>query len=411
MRKLIYIDSSFRLSEIRQRNLQYVLAIRFLDGFFSEVWSAHPADIPSAGESAIAATGPPLVTPIADGHVFVRGRYGRFKALSWASSLNSFLALTSFVFTLTGIARRENVKVIRAGDPLLCGSIGLLVAWLAGAKLVVRVNADHDLIRANVGGPVSRRVFRFALLEKWIEKLVLQRADRVLVPSEFYGDFAKRKGASPDRIVLVSYGNLVDPRHLVPPHRRSAPDDRDLCKRLNERPWLVYVGRLKELKHAEDCYEVLRRLAPKFDDAGLLMIGDGPLRKVINAKAEVDGLKDRVLLLGNIDQGALASILPRCTVALSTLTGRALAEVAFAGVPVVAYDLDWQSKLVQTDSTGILTPPRDIEAMTHGAATLLADESLRARLGTAIRERAFKLLDPAEQTRKEIEAYSSLGAF
>ena len=172
---------------------------------------------------------------------------------------------------------------------------------------------------------------------------------------------------------------------------------------------MVHVGRLLNIKHAEDCYEVLRQLAAQDSEAGLLLIGDGPLRETIARRSEADELIDRVLFLGNINQDAVARILPRCTLALSPLTGRALAEVAFAALPIVAYDLDWQGEVVETDLTGILVPARDITAMAKGAAHLLADASLRQTLGSEARRRAFDLLEPQEQTRREIEAYASLG--
>jgi glycosyltransferase involved in cell wall biosynthesis len=409
MRNLIYIDSSYRLSDIQERKLNHVLDIRFADGLFDQVWSAHPIDVPLAGGAGVSGSGRPLATRLSESHVFVRGRYGRFQALAWFPALNALLALGSFVLELICIAKREKIKIVRAGDPLLCGLIGLLVARISSAKLVVRVNGDHDLVRKNSGKPMNAILFRSSKVEKWIEKAVLRRADRIIVPSSFYGEFARRNGAPQDRIVLVKYGNLIDPRHLTPPDERDALDNALLSERLNERPWMVYVGRLHQAKHAEHCYEVLRRLANEGYDVGLLMIGEGPLRSAITASAKAHGLQDRVLFLGNTDQPSLARILPRCTLALSPLTGRALVEVAFAALAVVAYDLDWQSELVDTDVTGILVPAGDISAMTQGVAKLLGDKALRERLGNAIRERASALLDPQEQTRKEIEAYRSLG--
>ena len=43
-----------------------------------------------------------------------------------------------------------------------------------------------------------------------------------------------------------------------------------------------------------------------------------------------------------------------------TLTGRALAEAALGGVPIVAYDIDWHSEAVETGVTGELVPTQII---------------------------------------------------
>ena len=409
MRKLLYIDSSFTLSQIRARGLEHVLKVRFLDEYFDRVWSAHPVDTHPLSDPDIASVGAPVFERLGEDHVFVRGRHGRFSALASIAPLNAILALVSFVRALITLVRREKITVIRAGDPLLCGLIGLIVARRTGSKLVVRINGDHDMIRANTGTPIMPSLFRIVAIEALIERMVLSRADWVFAPSDNYSDFAVRKGTPPSRVSLIRYGNLIDTRHLSDPAKRDNIEAANMRETLDARPWMVYLGRLQKLKHAEDCYEVLRLIALKDCDAGLLMIGDGPLREAIARRAEADGLSERLLFLGNIEQEAIARILPRCRLALSPLTGRALAEVAFAALPIVAYDLDWQGELVETDVTGVLVPAGDIKAMAEAAERLLADSVLRDKLGAEARQRAFDLLEPQEQTRREIEAYASLG--
>lgn len=409
MRKLLYIDASYTLLQIRNQSLNQVFESRFLGGFFQAVWSAHPVDTNPSIHSGIAACGPTLCTEVSTNHFFISGRYGRFSILTFLPVLNAFLALLSFVSKLISVARTEQIRVVRTGDPLLCGFIGLVVSCFSGAKLVVRVNGNHDWVRASTGKPINKRLFKIALAEILVEKLVLSRAHRVILYSENHKSFALSKGASPDSINIIRHGNLIDPRHFVEPSLRTPPVDLDLYDKLRQRPWMVYVGRLLELKYAADCYDVLFELTKNGHDVGLLLIGDGPLRELISSRAMKDGLSDRIVFTGNIDQQSLASILPYCTIALSPVTGRALAEVAFAARPVVAYDIDWQSEMIETDVTGILVPARDVIAMAQGAATLLVDSVMCTQLGNSLRARAIKLLDPQVQIFKEIEAYSSLG--
>lgn len=403
--KLLYIDSSYTLKQIRSRGLDQVLAIRLCDGYFDQVWSAHPVDAHPADDPDIAPIGPPVFERLSDDHVYVRGRYGRYPFLARIAPLNALLALWSFVRALIRLVRSEKIAIIRAGDPLLCGLIGWIVAKRTSAKLVVRINGDHDMLRANTGVPINPSLFRSAVVENWVERMVLSRADHVVVPSRNYGDFAIRKGTSPERVSVIRYGNLIDSRHLSEPAHRGEPENAVLAETLEASPWMVHVGRLLPLKHAEDCYEVLQQLAARDRKVGLLLIGDGPLRETIARRAEADGLAERVLFLGNINQNAIARILPRCTLALSPLTGRALAEVAFAAIPIVAYDLDWQGEVVETDVTGFLVPAGDTAAMARGAGRLLGDAALCRTLGAEARRRALDLLEPREQTRREIKVY------
>ena len=409
MRKLLYIDSSYTWEQIQQRGLNHVLAIRALDGYFDQIWSAHPVDTHPASGIKCRSFGKPLFEAVAFNHAFVRGRYGQFSFLRFIAPLNAVLALGNFLFTLIGIARREQIKCVRVGDPLLCGLLGIIVAKLCGGKLVVRINADNDMIRASTKSAIMPKFFQSAAIENYVESFVLKRADRVIVPSEQYAAFARRKGTAPDRIAQVRYGNLIDPVHLVEPKRRPALEDKNLILRLSERPWMVHIGRLAKLKHAGDCVEVLQHLAMHHSKVGLCLVGDGPLRGDMVAKIDAAGLNDRVLFLGNVDQTTLSRLLPLCTVVISPLTGRALSEAAFAGLPIVAYDLDWQRDIVETGVTGALVKALDTKAMADAVCELLASPQNRKLMGAAARKRAFDILSPEEQTLREIDVYKSLG--
>lgn len=408
MRKLLYIDTSYTLEQIRQRKLDHVLRIRLLDGYFDQAWSTHPVDTqPDEGASS-ETCGPPLFEQVADNHVFIRGRYGRFPWLQGISKLNALLALVSLTWTLVRLARRERVDVIRASNPLLCGLIGVIAARLSGARLVVRISGNHDTVRAKSGAPIMPRLFRRVWIEERVERYVLERTDLVLSPSADYTAYATDYGAAPERVHLVRYGNLIDPAHLMLPDEREPLADAALAARLRERPWLVHVGRLDPVKHAEDCLGVLEHLAAAGSDAGLCLVGDGPLRETMADRAAQAGLQDRILFLGNIDQTFLARLLPYCTIVLSPLTGRALAETSFAARPVVAYDLDWQGELIETDVTGILVPGHDVAAMAAGAKRFLDDPAYARAMGAALRERALIMLSPDEQTRREVDAHIAM---
>lgn len=408
MRTLLYIDSSFTLSEIRARGLDHVLRVRFLDGYFGRVISAHPADMRCANAGVEAQPGSTVVEELDVNHYFVRGRFGRYKVLKRLSALNAFLALFDFCRALLRIAKHEEIDAVRAGDPLLCGIIGLGVARATGMKLMIRIPANNDLIRSSTGEPTQPRFTRNTAIEKWLERLVISHADVIITPSTNYANFAVSKGADCRKIHTVRYGAMIDPRHRVPPERRPAPDIPGLVDRLAERSWLLHVGRLHRVKHVEDCFYVIELLAAKGCSAGLLLAGDGPLRMRLERRVAKAGLADRVLFLGNISQDQLFALLPHASVVLSPLTGRALAEVAFAGRPIVAYDLDWQSDLIRDGETGVLVAPRDSVAMAEGARRLLENPTYARTMGSAVRTLALDMLSPEAAKAAERAAYEAL---
>jgi glycosyltransferase involved in cell wall biosynthesis len=323
--------------------------------------------------------------------------------------LNSLLALLDFWFALIRLVRKNKVDAVRSGDPLLCGLIGLVVSRLAGVAFVLRIPANNDMIRESTGKPMQSRFTRSITIEKWIERVVISRADVIISPSDNYADFAVSKGADRAKIHIVPYGGMLDPDHRLPPQDRPALQKTQLAKRLLERKWMVHIGRLSEIKHIEDCFDVLETLSAQDMDTGLLLIGDGPLRGALEARAKVAGLGDRVMFLGNLPQDELIALLPYASVVLSPLTGRALAEAAFAARPIVAYELDWQGDLIRNEETGLLVPARDTAAMAAGAQRLLGDPEFAAAMGDAVRERAMALFSPEVAYANELAAYKTLG--
>jgi len=407
--KLMYICSSYSLDQIRERDLSHVLQIRHLDGYWDNVWSVHPIDThPSLGFKSNPC-GHPIDEQVSEDHIFVRGRYGRFSWLSWIRPVNAALALFSVLIHMIRIARREKIKTIRAGDPNLTGLLGLIVAKLAGGKLMVRINGDHDAIRARTGKPINPRLFPFIWLEVLVEKIVLSRAESILSPGQNYEDFAVSNGADPKKCHVVRFGNLIDPRHLAPACDRPNIEDPNVAAFFKQRPTLIHIGRLIPIKHVLDCVEVLGTLTESGYDAGLCFIGDGPLRVTIKNRAAELGIADQVIFLGNCNQGAISQIVPQTAVVLSPLTGRALTEAAFGEAAIVAYNLDWQGDLVVDGVSGLLVPAFDVQAMADATARILADKKLAARLGENARKRAFEILAPNQQTEMEIAAYQLMG--
>lgn len=386
----------------------HLLNSRHLGEYWNQVVSAHPLDMRGPAEDVEHCFGKTLVEPINSKHSFVRGRFGRFKILSRLTIPNATLALLDFIRTLIRIARREKIDTVRAGDPLLCGAIGLIVSRLVGAGLVVRIPSHNDLIRDSIGKPIQARFTRTIAIEKWLERMVISRANAIIAPSQYYADFAVSKGASREKIYLVRWGNIIDPAHHVPPAERSQVKDSALSIRLSERQWMFHIGRLSKIKRIDDCFDVFEILAQQGHDAGLLLIGDGPERGALERRVANAGLADRVLFLGNVSQPELITLLPHASVVLSPLTGRALAEAAFAARPVVAYDLDWQGDLVRTDETGILVGESDTLAMAAGARRFLEDQEFSERMGAAVRKRAMEILSPEIAYENECSAYQSL---
>ena len=405
---LLVLDTSYTLEMIRERGLENSVLCRDLDGFFGHVWSVHPFATLLTSPGWSPRFGQPVTHELGERHTFIEGKVGRFKALVWLFPLNFLLSQAGLFLKLLALIRRENVRVIRVGDPLYLGLFGLALARLSGARLVIRINANNERVRQDTGAPIFPRLFRSTDLERRVERFVLPRADLVAAPNQDNVDYAVAFGARPDRVTIFRYGNLIADAHLADPQDRKF--DKDLFDRLRIRPeqYVLCVSRLMPLKFPEDVLESFAAVRSEGFDVDLVFCGDGPLQEGLERQARELGVTEHVRFVGNQNQSALAQLNAFAGAVVSPLTGRALSESALGAAPIVAYDLDWQGDLIETGKTGELVPFRHPELLAMGVVKMLSDRDYARRMGRAVRERALEMLDPEALNEHERSAYAGL---
>lgn len=407
-RRLLVIDASYALEAIRERRLEASVTCRDLDGYFEHVWTVHPFATLVSSEAWGERFGRPQTYQLASRHTMIEARVGISRRLAPLGVLNFLASQFDLLVRLVALCRRERISVVRAGDPLYVGLLGWAVARLSGVPLLVRVGGNHDKVFATTRQPIMARLFRKRSVEKAVERFVFSRADAVAGANQDNLDFALANGARPERATLFRYGNLIDPLHFVPPDARS--DATPLLAELGLTPgaFLLYIGRLEPVKHPDDVVRVLAHVVAQGHDVRALLVGDGSMRPALGALARELGVADRVEFAGNRDQSWLASVIPHAALVVSPHTGRALSEVALGGVPVVAYDVDWQGEVVRSGVTGELVPHGDVDALGARAAALLADRSRARALGDALRALMRDMMDPARLDEHERATYRAL---
>ncbi|MEP7221253.1 MAG: glycosyltransferase [Novosphingobium sp.] len=409
-RALLVLDAAYTLEMIRERGLEPSITCRDLDGFFDHVFSVHPFATLLTSPAWTPRYGRQVWHELAPRHSFIEGKVGRFAWLARLFPVNFLIAQAGLFVMLARLIRRENVAVIRVGDPLYLGLFGLALKAVTGRPMLIRINGNNDKVRASTGKPMYPRFFRSTALEEKVERFVLPRADVIAAPNQDNVDFAVRGGASADHATIFRYGNLLAPEHRTPPDQRGT--DAALFQRLGIEPgrYMLCIGRLGAVKFPDDAVRVLAGVVAQGHDVKLFFAGDGDMRATLQAQAAEAGVGDRLVIGGNQDQRALAQLNAHCALVLSPLTGRALSESALGGAPIVAYDLDWQGDLVRDGETGALVPFRDVAAMTAAAAAMLADRPRARQLGLAARDRALAMLDPEVLDAHERDTYTRLFA-
>ncbi len=151
----------------------------------------------------------------------------------------------------------------------------------------------------------------------------------------------------------------------------------------------VSVGRLAREKRTDLLLEAFAIAARSADELRLLLVGDGPLREELSARAAQAGVAGRVHLTGRLprlEALALAAGADLFAFASQTETqGLVLAEALAVGLPVVALDGPGVRGSVDDGADGLVVVPHDLPPASALAAALVelaADRERRAVLAT-----------------------------
>lgn len=298
---------------------------------------------------------------------------------------------------LVGLARRMRAERTDVAHAFLVSShvFATLAAGLARGPAVVTSRRDTGISRN----------WRLRLLEEWI---INPLVDRVTANSDAVASAALReRGVDEGKLVRIPNG--VDLDELDP--ARMRPEDVRREWGLETGDLLVgAVGHLSPVKGHAHLVEALARVRAGGIPARLLLVGDGPLRADLEARASTLGLARQVLFAG-VREDAPRLMAAMDVVALPSRTegmSNALLEAMALARPVVATDTGGNPELVEDGVTGRLVPVDAPEVLADAIGDLLTHPPLARRLGEAARRRIARDF-PFSRTRAAHEAlYRSL---
>jgi len=407
-RGILFLDMSYTLKMFQERHLEQALVSRKLGGYFSHVISVHPlAGLFATGCDRF---GVPVVSRLDETHVFIEGKIGVSSRLRWLPPLNLILAQVNLIRLVLRLSREAKVDVVRVGDPYYLGLMGWLLAHWLHIPLVIRVCFNYDQLYETTSKPVFPRLFVFRAIEKMIEKFIFHRCDLIAGANENNMNYGLENGGRREVATIFRYGNLIHEDHWRDPGARQAPDTILAELGLTGDRFLVTVARLEAMKCVDDTIRVIGELVRRGHKIRGLIIGDGACREQLQSMAAALGVGRQVVFAGNRDQKWIAAVLPRAEVIVSPHMGRALAEAALAGVPIVAFDYDWQREVVADGEAGYLVPNKDWLALADKAEMLLKDRVSAGKMGEKARRRIFEMMDPRKMEEHERNEYEKLFA-
>jgi N-acetyl-alpha-D-glucosaminyl L-malate synthase BshA len=284
------------------------------------------------------------------------------------------LALTS---KIVEVSRRERLDVVHAHYALPHAVAAHLAREVLAADAGGRAAAPR-LVTTLHGTDITLVGSDPSFLP--LTRFSIATSDAVTTPSAWLARATHETLGVPDTVEIEIVPNFVDADRFRPAAgERPLPDV----------PVVVHVSNFRPVKRVGDVVETFARLRA-VRPARLRMVGDGPDRAPVAARAAALGVAADVEFLGErVDLPAVLQasdlfLLPSETESF----GLAALEAMACGVPVVASAVGGLPEVIPDGEVGALCPLGDIEAMAAAAGRILGDADLHRRFSRAARRLA-----------------------
>lgn len=306
---------------------------------------------------------------------------------------------------LTRLFRQARFSAVQSVTP----KAGLL-AMLAGliARVPVRVHIFTGQVWAT-----RRGVMRGFL--KLMDLVIAACATHVLVDSPSQRDFLMSEGVvSAEKSRVLGKGSVagVDAARFRPDAAARSALRGELGYR-DEHVVFLYLGRLHRDKGVLDLARAFSRLAAADETPRLLVVGpdeDG-MRSAMRAALGDAAPRAAFADYSDRPEAYLAAADALCLPSYREGFGSVIIEAAACGIPAIGARIYGITDAIEEGVTGMLFPPRDVDALADRMGRLARDPVLRSALGGRARAKALRDFPASEITRELLELYAqAIGA-
>jgi glycosyltransferase involved in cell wall biosynthesis len=284
--------------------------------------------------------------------------------------------LAAATFTAAAILQLTRLKpdIVHAHEILTPASIAI------SSK---KINKHPVLVKILRGG-ARGDIFKLKRRPMWQSYFAnLNRSvDAFITISHEIDDELNALGVPAEKRVFLSNG--VDVTRYVPVSEERRQKIRAELSLSGQANIVVYAGRLVPEKRVDHLLKIWDEVRLKFPETHLLILGEG------SEESRLRGMNvNGVQFTGQVDdagrylQAADLFVLPSSTEGLSN----SMLEAMSCGLAVLATTVGGAPDVIAHNVSGYLIPPDDVDALQRELETLLADRSLRFRLGAAARNR------------------------
>ena len=236
-------------------------------------------------------------------------------------------------------------------------------------------------------------------------RLALKPFQGIIAPSTELLNVARQMGVTTDRSAFIP--NAVDSNKFSPNVARGSL--RGLCDLPADRVLILCPRRLVPKNGVEFLIESLDFIRERLDRISVVIVGDGPERRDLEARVYRLGLQDSIIFLGSRSNDELPGFYADADIvaipSLKEATSIAGLEAMASARAVVATDVGGLPEIIDDGVSGLLVAPRDPEALAVAITRLLAEPELRKQLGLAARARVDREFTWQQVARETTRAY------
>ena len=298
--------------------------------------------------------------------------------------------------------RREHFDLIHSVTPK-AGLLATAAGRLAGAPC--RVHCFTGQVWATRQG-----IGRFAL--KQADRVIVANATHVMTDSHSQRAFLETEGVLGRKHAhVIGQGSIsgvdLGRFHADPDTRSSIREELGVPDNAFV---MLFVGRLNADKGIPDLAKAFERLANEFADAWLVLVGpdEGGMLERCRTLLGPQSQRLRAIAYTSTPERYMAAadllVLPSYREGF----GSVVIEAAACGVPAVASRIYGLSDAVVDGETGLLHPPRDIDALHAALRQLYTDPAQRGAMARNARDRAVAEFSKERVTAGLLDYYDQL---
>lgn len=291
---------------------------------------------------------------------------------------------THLVLLLKVVNVSKDCDVIYTLSPSYTGFFSLIAAKLLRKPIVLRFVGDaawegafrsrqtnknlEDFLQSPEGDSAVKRLLA-------IQKYVLNRVNRVIVPSYFLKSILAKHYLVDSEKIKVIY-NAFD---FGVYNQISSKNLEALSN-----PKIITVGRLVRHKRIDKIIKTIGKIVKNYPNIKLLIIGDGPERENLEKLSTELEIEENVSFLGKIPHEDVMELIKRFDIFVLNSIYEGLPHVVIEAMacrtPVIATNIRGTNEVVTDGETGLLVSPNNTEELKEKIIPLLRDEGLRKKL-------------------------------